>query len=297
MVMLFNMADLDSSGDLGKEELRGMLLDPRAREIMLAFGMNMHIPPSMLHTIVDLNGDGACTFPEFFDACMRLSGSIDSLHGVFVQHDICHCKEVLRKSLLGLEEHLLAIVPKREGWKRSSVAEAPEHEDSVAEAEITALRERLDRFAEKQKLMQAELQALKEQWQPVCREGQPFNDSPGKHLSISDSTTGDGSFSGGDASSLGASLPLPLPSSARMQPASPLAAAVKAARAPRMFLHAFGRELGVGVMDSVFGDPPQRPHSAEPWARRRPGGLRAAARRQLEAEFAAKKAAEALRHG
>mmetsp|Transcript_121160 Transcript_121160/g.354078 ORF Transcript_121160/g.354078 Transcript_121160/m.354078 type:complete len:589 (-) Transcript_121160:54-1820(-) len=279
---VFELADLDANGKLTKEELRLLLKDPWMREIMLAFGMNMHIPHDMIHTIMDLSGDGAASFPEFFDACMRLSGSTENLHSVFVQHDICSCRQELLGTLDILERELQALP-----GRAARAVEKEEEESLAVEAEIKALRGRLERFGQKQLQIQAEMLALKEHYRTMMPMKQPGGRAHAHH----------------DLGPPAAPQPLvALPPPPLVLPpaaVSPLGAAVAAAQKPRLLLHKLGQELGEWAMDAVFGEPPKRPRAREPTSssgegqkEEERGSLRAEQRRLLEAEFAAKKAAE-----
>eukprot|EP00931_Biecheleriopsis_adriatica_P060587 TRINITY_DN36394_c0_g1_i1.p1 TRINITY_DN36394_c0_g1~~TRINITY_DN36394_c0_g1_i1.p1 ORF type:complete len:626 (+),score=131.01 TRINITY_DN36394_c0_g1_i1:49-1926(+) len=106
---LFDCADIDGSGEVTREEVRDLLNDTRTHDIMSAFGINVKMPPGVLHTIMDLNYDGPTTFDEFFENCIRLSGSKGNVHSVFVQHDICACHQELKKKLRSVEERLTQV--------------------------------------------------------------------------------------------------------------------------------------------------------------------------------------------
>lgn len=106
---LFQAADVDSSGDITREEVRDVLRKRETHEIMSAFGINLNIPPKTLHTIMDLERDGSTSFEEFFDACIRLSGSKHNVHSLFVQHDVSHCHQELCARLEALEQTVSAL--------------------------------------------------------------------------------------------------------------------------------------------------------------------------------------------
>jgi len=108
---LFASGDLDQSGDVSVQEVRELLEDQRTREIMSAFGINLNIPATTLHTIMKLNiqGDSLTTFEHFVGSCMRLCGSKQSGHWIFVQYDICECQEDLGKRLEVLEKQLAQV--------------------------------------------------------------------------------------------------------------------------------------------------------------------------------------------
>merc|ERR1719401_2606260 len=140
---------------------------------MNAFGINLDIPQAALFTIMDLNRDGPTTFEEFFNACMRLCGSKQSIHSIFVQHDICECHRDLLERLSHLEQHVTQASPVRLPARApaaislgNSTSDAPSdapQEYLSPEECVTELLERMDRFGQVQLQLCAEMEALKEQ--------------------------------------------------------------------------------------------------------------------------------------
>mmetsp|Transcript_101312 Transcript_101312/g.285691 ORF Transcript_101312/g.285691 Transcript_101312/m.285691 type:complete len:608 (-) Transcript_101312:126-1949(-) len=175
---LFDSADLDSSGTVTRADVRELLSDPRTQDIFQAVGINPNIPKHTLHTIMDLHHDGPTNFQEFFDACLRLCGSKNSIHSVFVQHDICECQQTLSLRLARLEEQVAACAPRMRNRRPSSAAardretlrgassstapaaRTPESED-VQEA-LHQLLDRMDQFGLVQQQIAAEMYALQE---------------------------------------------------------------------------------------------------------------------------------------
>jgi len=169
---LFYEADIDHNGTVTKDEIRILMKDPRTHEIMTAFGINLDIPPSTLHTIMDLNTDGPTTFEEFFNACMRLCGSKASIHSIFVQHDICETRSSILQRLDDLTQHVggQARLPPRPAPPYPSYTSAPSASSSATvpgqaspEDCITELLERMDRFGQVQLQICAEIEAIKGQ--------------------------------------------------------------------------------------------------------------------------------------
>lgn len=282
MRTFFDAADLDHSGDLSRSEIRSLMADKRAHEIMTTFGINLDIPPDTLYAIMDLNGDDATTFEEFFDACMRLCGSTENVHSVFVQQDVCECHEALAHEMELLEKELQTATAKAATPIGSSIRglETQANDDDVAvEAELWELSERLDRFSWKQAQLHDELQALKEQFD--------FVQGSEPELGSAAASAGAAADVAGGVASTGPDL----------------AAAVAAGRAPKLLLQGVGRDLGERVMDAFFGSPlsSRRSRSEEPAIAssrgvdgRAHGSLRTSLRRELEAEFATKKSTEAM---
>jgi len=172
MQTLFEHADIDHNGTVTRSEVRSLLKDKRTNEIMTAFGINLNIPASTLHTIMDLKRDGPTNFTEFFDACMRLCGSKQSIHSLFVQHDICECQQELCERLKSLENQLkagrrLATVAGGPGATSGGAAyaagEGARQPPASAEEGLMELLERMDRFGQVQGQIFKELQALKDQ--------------------------------------------------------------------------------------------------------------------------------------
>jgi voltage-gated sodium channel len=166
---LFDQADIDANGIVTRQEIRMLMENHKTHEIMTAFGINLDIPPATLYTIMDLNRDGPTTFEEFFNACMRLCGSKQSIHSIFVQHDICECHHDLQERLINLELHVRQAPPARLPVKASaahSIGNGPndvQQEYLSPEECITELLERMDRFGQVQLQLCAEMEGLKEQ--------------------------------------------------------------------------------------------------------------------------------------
>jgi len=166
---LFDQADFDANGIVTRQEIRMLMENDKTHEIMTAFGINLDIPPATLYTIMDLNRDGPTTFEDFFNACMRLCGSKQSIHSIFVQHDICACHRDLQERLDNLELHVRQAPPARLPVKAIaalSIDNAPTdmQQDFLSPEEcVTELLERMDRFGQVQLQLCAEMEALKEQ--------------------------------------------------------------------------------------------------------------------------------------
>lgn len=169
--VLFYSADMDHNGTVTKEEIRNLLEKPSMHEIMTAFGINLDIPTPTLFTIMDLTTDGPTTFEEFFNACMRLCGSKQSIHSIFVQHDICESRNDICERLAELEQHVMGQGhrPPRSlqafGGISSGDAHQAGREQTGASPEdcITELLDRMDRFGQVQLQICAEIETLKEQ--------------------------------------------------------------------------------------------------------------------------------------
>jgi len=168
---LFEQADIDANGIVTRKEIRLLMENDKTHDVMTAFGINLDIPPATLYTIMDLNRDGPTTFEEFFNACMRLCGSKQSIHSIFVQHDICECHRDLQERLSHLELHVRQAPPTRLPLKAPaavSIGNAPidtQQEYLSPEECITELLERMDRFGQVQLQLCAEMESLKEQAQ------------------------------------------------------------------------------------------------------------------------------------
>jgi len=151
---LFNASDVDASGDVTRAELRDMLAKDRTRQILSAFGVNLNIPPHMLHKVMNLEGEGEATFEEFFDACLRLCGSRQNIHSLFVQHDIVHSNCAIGKGLESLEQQLLTVIRdlNSEEAALSKAEVEPQHvvesrrKWKAIEGRVDELGSRMDRF-------------------------------------------------------------------------------------------------------------------------------------------------------
>lgn len=176
---LFDQADIDANGIVTRQEIRMLMENDKTHEIMTAFGINLDIPPATLYTIMDLNRDGPTTFEEFFNACMRLCGSKQSIHSIFVQHDICECHRDLQERLNHLEMHVRQAPPARPSMKAPaaiSIGNAPadaQQEYLSPEECITELLERMDRFGQVQLQLCAEMEGLKEHAKTLNGNGMP----------------------------------------------------------------------------------------------------------------------------
>jgi len=164
--VLFDSADMDSSGEVSCAEIRTLLNNHRTHEIMSAFGINLNIPNIHLHTIMDLNREGTTSFKQFFDACMRLCGSKQSIHSLFVQHDICECQQELTRRLQDLEQQLKHVIAKggvgRVGPAGGIGGSGTDMPAGTPEAMMGELLERMDRFGHVQQNISAEMHALRE---------------------------------------------------------------------------------------------------------------------------------------
>jgi len=280
---LFDSADMDSSGSVSRREIRALLDDPRTHEIMSAFGINLNIPSNTLHTIMDINGEGNTTFTEFFEAAMRLCGSKASIHSVFVQGDICAVQGELLRRLDGLENDIKRFGANASpSWQQapSPQAGAPMPPPAGAayggqappaapspnaappptatapatpEAAVIELIERMDRFGQLQQHMFSEIHALREH----------------------------------------AKMQRDMPQSPRSLEPSSLADVVP------VLVHKAGQELGECCIDSLFSHrrvpvatapvAQQQRSSSSPHRSRSGTELRTRTRRELEAEFRAKR--------
>lgn len=164
---LWNEADIDRNGTVTREEIRMLMEDARTHDIMTAFGINLDIPPHTLFTIMDLNSDGETSFEDFFNACMRLCGSKQSVHSVFVQHDICQAKNDILDQLTDLTQQIQqgsGGAPRPGAGLQAASGAAPlDVKQASPEECITELLERMDRFGQTQGKICAEIEALKEQ--------------------------------------------------------------------------------------------------------------------------------------
>jgi len=165
--VLFSEADFDANGTVTREEIRALMMDERTHEIMTAFGINLDIPPHTLFTIMGIDGDGATSFEVFFNACMRLCGSKQSIHSMFVQHDICQTRQFLCERIEELGQHMAGKgAPSRRSPSSNAMA-LPNSSANPGQAQaspedcITELMERMDRFGQVQLQICAEIEALK----------------------------------------------------------------------------------------------------------------------------------------
>jgi len=156
---LFDNADMDASGEVTKQEIRDLLNDARTHDIMNAFGINLNIPPETLHTIMDLHDDGPTNFKDFFNACMRLCGSKQSIHSVFVQHDICECQRDLVDRMSGMEEHIKQLGSVLQ--KDIPIAGQSSGGLSV-QATIPEVLDRIDRFSQVQQTIYKDICSLRD---------------------------------------------------------------------------------------------------------------------------------------
>lgn len=103
---LFAKSDKDSNGSITYAELREMLQMPETRQILDAFGLNIGIPPKVLHQILRINREGPSSFEEFYDSCIRLCGSKGNIHSLFIQHDVNKSGDELLQRLEALEQQV-----------------------------------------------------------------------------------------------------------------------------------------------------------------------------------------------
>jgi voltage-gated sodium channel len=170
---LFNESDMDHNGTVTREEIRTLMENPKTHQIMNAFGINLDIPQAALFTIMDLNRDGPTDFEEFFTACMRLCGSKQSIHSIFVQHDICECRNDIQHRLDNLVEHVRKKGPRMPGRPLAALPGGAQQEILSPEECVNELLERMDRFGQVQLQICAEVEALKEQARVLEKIGQP----------------------------------------------------------------------------------------------------------------------------
>lgn len=165
---LFDQADIDHNGTVTRQEIRLLMENPKTHDIMNAWNINLDIPAATLFTIMDIQRDGPTTFEEFFNACMRLCGSKQNLHSIFLQHDIIDCKNELCTRLALMEQHM------GQGgrvYPRTAVGTGPHNMDNASngaqmlspEDAITELLERMDRFGQVQMQIFGEIESIKEQ--------------------------------------------------------------------------------------------------------------------------------------
>eukprot|EP00747_Dinoflagellata_sp_TGD_P094568 gnl/TRDRNA2_/TRDRNA2_166162_c1_seq2.p1 gnl/TRDRNA2_/TRDRNA2_166162_c1~~gnl/TRDRNA2_/TRDRNA2_166162_c1_seq2.p1 ORF type:complete len:234 (+),score=39.32 gnl/TRDRNA2_/TRDRNA2_166162_c1_seq2:2-703(+) len=112
------------------------------------------------------------SFEEFADNVLRLCGSKHALHSLFVQHDICDCRQVLEECIdtlafqvSALNSHTLAssVSTFSEGIKGHdpTVSAAPSPSAvAVHEEAVSQLLARMDRFAEVDRQILSELRSL-----------------------------------------------------------------------------------------------------------------------------------------
>lgn len=179
--LLWQQADNigDADGVSSRKELRDLLDEKDTHDIFNAFGINLNVPPHTLHTIMDLDPDqdavrGPVAFNEFFDACLRLCGSKQSVHSIFVQHDICDCHRKISSSLKSIEHTIQSSAPGRHGasWDRGaygSHTDVPPPGSSGGplapmppEEAVAQLFERMDKFGQVQQSIHGELQKLRD---------------------------------------------------------------------------------------------------------------------------------------
>mmetsp|Transcript_11832 Transcript_11832/g.26886 ORF Transcript_11832/g.26886 Transcript_11832/m.26886 type:complete len:628 (+) Transcript_11832:117-2000(+) len=162
---LWKHAELDCNGEITRADVRELLSQDETKLIMDCFGINLNVPPPMLHTIMDLRRDGPTTFHEFYEACLRLCGSKKSIHSMFVQHDICECQRRITAQLQRLEEKLQAdgtaihmanghSKPPQSGMAKSALP-------SQGCAVVADLADRISRLLQVQQYMMSGVQALK----------------------------------------------------------------------------------------------------------------------------------------
>lgn len=207
---LFDCADIDGSGEVTREELRVLLNDPRTHAIMSAFGINVRVPPDVLHTIMDLNHDAPTNFEEFFENVLRLSGSKANVHSVFVQHDICKCHQDIKVRLANVSDMLLqatskvaqtAVAPPAASAATPTYPTAPYEyhqlqqpyeplkpaasgiqgkHDTEIRATVNQLLDRMEQFGYAQQHIMAEIHALKSAVN--LKNGQPLIATPGSPI-------------------------------------------------------------------------------------------------------------------
>lgn len=160
----------DKSGETSRQELRDMLARSETHEIFSAFSINLNVPPAVLHRIMDLEPEldrvrGPVVFEHFFDACLRLCGSKQDIHSIFVQHDICDTTKKICNQMDGLEITMKdnGFLPGQSGmsnWERGpgSRRELP----ATPAAVISHLIERMDKFGQMQQSIVGELQAFRD---------------------------------------------------------------------------------------------------------------------------------------
>jgi len=150
---LFDSMELNFDNEVSTKDIRALLERKETHEIMSAFGINLFIPHSALHTVMDVAHEGTTTFEQFFDSCIRLCGSQHNLHSIFVQHDVCKCRHDLSRRMEKVEELARCL----------SEGDAPRNSPAAGmEAELHDLLGRMDTLGRAQEQMLADLAALKQ---------------------------------------------------------------------------------------------------------------------------------------
>lgn len=259
---LFLTSDYDLSGDVTKDEVRKLLKKQQTHEIFSAFGINLNIPEHTLHTIMGMKGEGVTTFPEFFDACMRMAGSKANIHSVFLQHDICECQEELTSRLGDLQKQIVNLSAKAPSPERIRLAEPPQYAPTAAtaipaagtalstglETTVLELLDRMDRFGQVQQQIVSEMHAVKEHAKVAKADTAVSSSFPPIGGSSQEKTASTG---GGGRTTSDRDSELP-----RLRPGENLnfgfVAENACVQAPAL-LHKTGQEIGACCQTSLFG--------------------------------------------
>mmetsp|Transcript_58556 Transcript_58556/g.117200 ORF Transcript_58556/g.117200 Transcript_58556/m.117200 type:complete len:639 (+) Transcript_58556:3-1919(+) len=308
---LFNSMEFNPDNEVSRQDIRELMKRSETHEIMSAFGINLSIPVKTLYTIMDLDRDGSTTFQEFFEACIRLCGSQHSVHSVFVQHDICQCRHDLLHRMGRIERTVSCL---RDGEQTLPSPHA------TSEAEVRELLERMDRLGQAQDQMLADLahlSSMKERARArieakvggnvgASNAGGPSEEKLGQRAGGAEARRAVGSreasperkkvntFGIAEDAAAGRASPSRFRSRAAL-PRGGGAGQVPPEASMAGLLHRTGQEIGTCcIAEPLFALPPsapgrpvpeERPHSS-PAAH---PDLRAANRRELEAEYRSKR--------
>lgn len=84
---VFNQMDLDNSGWISFEELKNRLKDPSVAAYFRKLGVDTNQVDKMF-VLMDEDGSGTITLPEFMASCLRLKGEARSLDLELLHHDV-----------------------------------------------------------------------------------------------------------------------------------------------------------------------------------------------------------------
>lgn len=172
---LFEAADVDRSGDITRDEIRQLLSKNETNKIMGAFGVNLDVATPILHSIMEIDGDGPTSFEEFYDACVRLSGSRNDVHSLYVQNDVRSSHREMRARLGAIEARVDRLPQARQPVQDTFVdqphaaAAAPRINPETHE-NIQKLTKRMMAFEEGQVKVLSGLEELKQVSQEVVIE-------------------------------------------------------------------------------------------------------------------------------
>eukprot|EP00746_Dinoflagellata_sp_MGD_P040013 gnl/MRDRNA2_/MRDRNA2_196590_c0_seq1.p1 gnl/MRDRNA2_/MRDRNA2_196590_c0~~gnl/MRDRNA2_/MRDRNA2_196590_c0_seq1.p1 ORF type:complete len:449 (+),score=63.46 gnl/MRDRNA2_/MRDRNA2_196590_c0_seq1:68-1348(+) len=165
---LFAAADFDRDGDITRSEIRALLSRREMKDVMGAFGVNLDLPQSTLHSIMDVDGEGPTSFEEFYDACVRLSGSKSDVHSLHVQNDVRSSHKKMRSQLQAIEDRVAQLtsahrqVPEGFEDKLHTAAVAQNTGNPELQENVQKLTKRMMVFEEGQIEVLAGLEKLKQ---------------------------------------------------------------------------------------------------------------------------------------